>query len=68
MRLVRELEEGTPVFTSSFDPDIPPGLLVGRIEKAIDAEGDGVVEVSVRPAAGFVRLGQVEVLVPERQR
>ncbi|MHC4954417.1 MAG: rod shape-determining protein MreC [Planctomycetota bacterium] len=64
VRLVRELKAGTPVFTSSFDRDIPPGLLVGRIEKATDTEGDGVVEVSVRPAAGFVRLGQVDVLIP----
>ena len=64
----RELADGMPVFTSSFDRDIPPGLLVGRIRSVKDAESDGIYEVSVEPASAFVRLGQVEVLVPRGAR
>ena len=64
----RELADGMPVFTSSFDRDIPPGLLVGRIRSVKDAESDGIFEVAVEPASAFVRLGQVEVLVPRGAR
>jgi len=68
VRKVRGLKVGLPVLTSSYDADIPPGLLVGRIEAVSDEEGDGVREVAIQPAASFVRLGQVDVLVPRRGR
>jgi len=68
VRQVRDLQAGMGVFTSNFDPDVPPGLLVGRLESVSDEEGDGVKEVAVQPAASFVRLGQVDVLVPQRDR
>ena len=56
VRPVRGLQVGGEVFTSNFDPDIPPGLLVGTLEKVSDEDGDGVTEVTVEPAASFVRL------------
>ena len=64
----RDLADGMPVYTSRFDRDIPPGLLVGRIESVRDAESDGTYEILVKPASAFVRLGQVEVLIPRRTR
>lgn len=66
VRHVKQLSLGMEVFTSAYDPDIPPGLLIGRIESIEDPENDGVEEVRVVPAAAFVRLGQVEVLVPKQ--
>ncbi len=67
-RLAEDLEKGMEVFTSAYDRDIPAGLLVGRIEEVADAENDGVTEVTVVPAASFVRLGQVDVLLPPQGR
>jgi rod shape-determining protein MreC len=62
LRAARELERGTRVFTSSYDPLVPPGLLVGLVEDVEDPERDGVWEVAVTPAASLGRLAQVEVL------
>jgi cell shape-determining protein MreC len=67
-RRAEDLEKGLEVFTSAYDRDIPAGLLVGRIEEVADAENDGVTEVTVVPAASFVRLGQVDVLLPPQGR
>ncbi|MHC4940558.1 MAG: rod shape-determining protein MreC [Planctomycetota bacterium] len=67
-RLAKDLELGTEVFTSAYDRDIPAGLFVGRVEEVTDREKDGVHEVKVVPAASFVRLGQVDVLLPARGR
>jgi len=53
---------GAAVFTSAHDKKIPAGLLVGWLEKVEDAERDGVLEVTVTPAAALGRLSQVEVL------
>jgi len=64
-RRARDLEPGQEVFTSAYDPDIPAGLLVGRVERVADADNDGVSEVFVVPAASLVRLGQVDVLIPQ---
>jgi cell shape-determining protein MreC len=67
-RRTRQLEPGQEVFTSAYDADVPSGLLVGRVDKVEDKENDGVLEVSMAPASSFVRLGQVDVLVPARDR
>jgi len=67
-RVAEDLERGLEVFTSAYDRDIPAGLLVGRIEEVADAENAGVTEVTVVPAASFVRLGQVDVLLPPQGR
>lgn len=67
-RLARDLKPGQEVFTSAYDADIPAGLLVGRIDRVEDKENDGVMEVSLAPASSFVRLGQVDILIPARER
>ena len=67
-RFAEDLKPGMEVFTSAYDRDIPAGLLVGRVEKVADEERDGVTEVTVTPAASFVRLGQVDVLLPAQTR
>jgi len=41
---------------------------VGRIQSVKDAASDGIHEILVTPASAFVRLGQVEVLIPRRTR
>lgn len=56
------LAKGQEVFTSSYHPRIPPGLLVGRIEEVEETEGEGPPRVEVRPAASLSRLAQVEIL------
>jgi cell shape-determining protein MreC len=57
------LAKGQEVFTSSYDPKIPPGLLVGTIEEVEGEEGEGgPARVTVRPAASLSRLAQVEIL------
>jgi cell shape-determining protein MreC len=67
-RVAEDLGKGLEVFTSAYDRDIPAGLLVGRIETVADEENDGVTEVTIMPAASFVRLGQVDVLLPPQGR
>lgn len=62
LRAAGKLKKGTPAFTSSHDPAVPPGLLVGWIESVEDTERDAVFEVSLTPAASLGRLAQVEVL------
>lgn len=62
LRAAGGLTQGMPVFTSAHDPQVPPGLLVGWIAGVEDTERDGVLEVSVTPAASLGRLAQVEVL------
>jgi len=67
-RFARDLQIGQEVFTSAYDPDIPARLLVGRVDGVEDADKNGVMEVSVAPASSFVRLGQVDILIPARDR
>ncbi|MHC4341773.1 MAG: rod shape-determining protein MreC [Planctomycetota bacterium] len=62
VRAPRSLQPGTPVFTSSYNEEIPPGLLVGEIEEVEDQEQDGVLEVQGTPAASLGRFAQIEVL------
>ena len=63
MRSAGALAKGQEVFTSSYDPKIPPGLLVGTIDEVKENEGEGgPARVSVRPAASLSRLAQVEIL------
>lgn len=58
------LKPGMDVFTSAYDVDIPAGLLIGRIASVEDVNGNGAMDVKIRPAAAFVRLGQVDILIP----
>lgn len=62
VRNVSSLAKDQPVFTSSYHPKIPPGLLVGWIDAVEeDEEGEGAF-VTVRTAASLERLAQVEIL------
>lgn len=62
LRAAHGLQRGAPVFTSSYDPLVPPGLLVGFVDEIEDPERDGILEVRVTPAASLGRLSQIEVL------
>jgi rod shape-determining protein MreC len=62
LRAAGELQAGAPVFTTAHVEQVPPGLLVGWIDEVEDTERDGVLEVSLTPAAYLGRLSQVEVL------
>ena len=53
-----------PVFTSAGNPQVPPGLLVGRVVRAQSADADTFVEVSFRPLLDLERSVTVMVLLP----
>ena len=68
LRRTDALKPGAPVFTSSYHEKIPPGLLVGWVEAMQDPDKDGVVEVTVRPAASMKRLAQIDVVKRLKRR
>ncbi|MFQ5843890.1 MAG: rod shape-determining protein MreC [Planctomycetota bacterium] len=56
------VREGTPVFTTAYDPRVPASLLVGRVEEVEDLNRDEVLEVRVKVMAAGSRPIRVEVL------
>ena len=67
----RYFEPDVPVFTSSYDEQIPHGLLVGYVEEVDDHDRDRVERVTLRPGIRLGKLAQVWVLPirkPERRR
>jgi len=62
IRKADALKPGDPVFTSRYDAEVPPGLLVGWVESVEDLDRDDILEVTVSPAAALGRWAQVEVL------
>jgi cell shape-determining protein MreC len=57
-----------PVFTSSYDRQIPHGLLVGYVKEVDDHDRDRVERVTLRPGIALGRLAQVWVIPIERPR
>jgi cell shape-determining protein MreC len=53
---------GACVFTTAYRPDVPSGLLLGRVEAVRDLDRDEVMEASVRSAAFLRPLARVEVI------
>ena len=53
---------GDPVTTSNYDEKVPAGLLVGTVAEVGDADGDGLLEVFVRPQMDLERSTTVMVL------
>lgn len=68
----RHFEPGVPVFSSSYDAQIPHGLLVGYVQEVDDHDRDRVERVTLRPGIALGQLSQVWVLPykprPGRQR
>jgi len=62
VRGAARLAAGAPVFTSAYLPEIPRGLLVGRVEAVTDVDHDEVLEVTVEAAAAVEPLARVQVL------
>ena len=55
------------VFTSSYDEQIPQGLLVGYVDRIEDPDRDRVDQVTLRPALALGRLAHVWVLPYKRR-
>ena len=64
----RYLESGVPVFTSSYDRQIPHGHLVGYVKEVDEHDRDRVERVTLRPGIALGRLAQVWVIPIERPR
>ena len=64
----RFFEPGEPVFSSSYDAQIPHGLLVGYVQEVDDHDRDRVERVTLRPGIALGQLAQVWVLPYERPR
>jgi len=65
VRFVRRasvLKKGQRAFTSRYDKRIPPGLYVGDVSDVADEDEDGLLEVSLVPAAAIGRHSLVHVL------
>jgi cell shape-determining protein MreC len=53
-----------PVFTSAKNPNVPAGLLVGRVVRTNSADAGSFVDVSIRPLIDLERSTTVLVLLP----